>query len=107
MSLIPQLTVLFLGAVFSALPIICVKEYINRGQINPFFLYLAIISNIIVVLFYVKMFTMQNATVGYSNIKYLSIMLVFFVCIFYYKESITMAQFIGIVLGLITIYLLN
>jgi drug/metabolite transporter (DMT)-like permease len=102
-----NIIILILAAFFSAVPVILVQQYLKTDKTKHYLILLSIISYIIVILFYIEIFEFRNAAIGHSIIKYISIIFVFIVGIFYYEQKITMKQYIGVILGLVAIYLLS
>lgn len=105
-STIEKYITLLFAAIFSALPPLLVKEYLKEPS-RKIFIYLAIISYTVVIAFYVKIFSAENATSNYSSIKYLSIILVVMFGFFYYSDELSTKQLFGIILGMVAIYLIH
>lgn len=93
-----------MAAIFAAMQPILIKQYI-RGH-NIYFALAAVIAAIILLYYYYKIFQHYDVAIGYLLIKLIAIMMVILVSIAYFNEQITPRKMIGIILGIITIFIL-
>lgn len=93
-----------LGALLSALPIPCIKKYLNGDGI--IWIVLAIIMNVLLIYIYYLLFEKYTIGVAYSIIKILSIVLVVLIGIFVYYERINVRIVFGLIFGMVALYLL-
>lgn len=93
-----------LAIILSAIPIIMVKLYLNTN--NIWFIVTAILLSIFLILTYIYIVKNYRISIIYPIIKILSVILVVVVGIFLFGEKITWRNVIGIILGLVGIYLL-
>lgn len=97
--------IIILGSIISALPILCVKEYLSSSSFC--FILFAILCYILTIFSYIYILTKNNiVSITYPLIKLLSSFFVIFLGVFYYKERLTNYQCVGLVLGIISLYLL-
>lgn len=101
---VPFIFWIILATIFSALPILLVKAYIDNK--NLYWIAFAIIASIILIIPYIKIVRQHNVTTIYSLIMILSIILIIIVDVSLFKEHLTITNIIGIILGMIAIYLL-
>jgi hypothetical protein len=81
------------------------KQY-TKDQ-NIINIYLAVFLNSFLVFCYVKIFANNNISSAYPFIKILAIMIVAMVGIMIYKDTLTINLTMGIIFGVISIYLLS
>ena len=97
--------VLFAATIFAIIPVMCIKQYIKSN--NIFYLFITIASYGLLLASYVKIFrTGAEVSTIYVLLQILQILLVFFIGIFYFKESMSRNKLIGTCLGVISIYFL-
>ena len=94
-----------LGALLSALPVVCIKKYMNCNNIN--WIILAVLMNSILIYVYYNVFLNHTCGTMYTIIKILSILMVISVGYIIYNEKLNNYNILGIVLSIITIYLLS
>ena len=94
-----------LGALLSALPVVCVKKYIDCHNIN--WVILAILLNSILIYVYYNVFLNNTCGTMYTIIKICAILLVILFGFFIYNEKLNNYNILGIILSIITIYLLS
>lgn len=98
---------LILGAVLlSVVPIPLIKKYLDNKNDNNHCLIFAIIAHILLIFAYIMIFKNENAISTYPIIKILSIIFVVIFGIIYLDTKLTFELIVGILLGLISIYLL-
>ncbi len=95
----------FLCAIFSALPIVMVKKYLQTNN-NGWILF-AIFIYMLLVYQYCSILGEQKISTIYPYIKILSILLVIIFGYFVYDEDITQKKCCGLALGMSSLYLLS
>jgi len=93
---------LLLGAILSALPVYFVLKYKNDNKY--IWIILAMLFNSLLILVYIQVMKTNNSTTQYTLIKILSIITVAIFCSIIYKEQM---KWLGLICGLITIYLMS
>ena len=92
------------ASIIAILPLIFIKKYIiNKAFYN---LIIAFILYILLLLSYIKLFEKGDISSIYIVLQILQIFLLLFAGILFFNESINMTKIIGILLGLLSIYLL-
>lgn len=91
--------------VASVLPLILIKKYIEKN--NILYMAAAIIIYVLLIFIYYKLFINNNMSTIYPLIKIISIILVVILGIFLFGENINLIKLIGILLGIISVYLLT
>lgn len=98
------------AAILSAIPPVVIKQYNNKKFTNPkskyIYLLISIISSVLLIYVYIKIFEKNDIGPYYALIKILSILLVSASGFLFYGDLITGKQAIGMVLGIVTIMLL-
>lgn len=94
-----------LGCILSALPVIFVKKYVL--YYNFYWIVLAILMNSLLIGVYYKLFQLNNSAIMYTLVKILSIILVILSSYFIYNENLSKYNILGLVLSIITVYLLS
>ena len=92
------------AAIASALPLPLLKSYIATENIS--YMLLAMLSNLIVVYTYYIMLQNQKMNIIYPFIKIISILMVILIGTFFYEEDLITKHKIGIVFGVLALYLL-
>jgi drug/metabolite transporter (DMT)-like permease len=95
---------LIIGAILSAYPVICIEKYILTNKLE--FVIYGVSSNIILIYFYYLLFK-NNPGKMYTIMKILSILMVVLSTYFFYNEKLNNYNIVGIVLSIITIFLLS
>jgi uncharacterized membrane protein len=93
-----------IAAIASTLPLPLLKSYIATK--NNSYMLLAMLSNLIVVYTYFIMLQNQKMNIMYPFIKIISIVMVILIGTFFYEENLITKHKIGIVFGIIALYLL-
>lgn len=93
-----------LGALFTALPVPCVVQYIKYG--NVFWIILAIIMNVLLVYTYYLLFKDRDTGVAFSIMKVIAIIIVVLIGIFAYGEKVSIWIIFGLILGSVSLLLL-
>ena len=94
-----------IAAVFAALPLPFIKKYTQTHNYN--WLIGAICSYIILIYAYSIVLVNNNISIVYPLLKILSVMLVFLFGIYFFNDRIDIKTAIGIILGMVSIYLLS
>lgn len=97
---------LVLATILSVIPILLIKKYVDTGENNYGYLYVAIIFSIILLLIYIELLKAFGATMLFNMVKILSILLMVFIGITYLGESLNHKQIMGVVLAIVALYLL-
>jgi hypothetical protein len=84
---------------------ILVKQYTNDSNIIN--IYVAVFLNSFLIFCYVKIFADTTISSSYSIIKILSILIVAIVGVIIYQDTLTIHLVMGILFGIISIYLLS
>lgn len=92
------------AAIASALPLPLLKSYITTQNKN--YVLLAMLSNMSVIFTYIIMLKNQNMNIMYPFVKIASIIMVILIGTFFYEEHLMTKQKIGILFGVISLYLL-
>jgi multidrug transporter EmrE-like cation transporter len=104
LNLIPWYLIV-LGAITSAIPALCMKQYAHSHEIH--WLLISLISYIILLYVYYKLFEFSGVSVLYPLLKVLSILFVIGTGVLVFGEKITINIAAGILLGVGSIYLLS
>jgi multidrug transporter EmrE-like cation transporter len=94
-----------IAAFTSALQIIFIKKYTDTKSL--FWVILSILSACIMLLSYVILVVNNNITIIYPIIKVLSIVFVSIIGFFAFNNKIDTKSFIGILFGIVSIFLLS
>lgn len=97
---------LIITAILSAGPPILIKMYIINGEKDNSYLYLSVIFSILVLIMYISLTKTYGATIMYTIVKILSILMVAVVGFLFLRESLTTKRIIGIIFAIIALYLL-
>jgi drug/metabolite transporter (DMT)-like permease len=95
------------ASILSALPIILIKKYILSRKQYFITILVAIALNVIVTYLYIPLLEISNATIIYTIIKVLSVIIIAFLAFIYLKERLTIRQIIGVTIGMISLMLLT
>lgn len=95
-----------LAAISAALPIPLIKKY-TEGNPKHTWLVLALISYIVLIYSYIIILRDNNITVVYPLVKVISILTVLLFGIFMFHDKISGEISLGILFGLMSIYLLS
>lgn len=95
---------LFISTIIALLPLIFIKKYIQNQQI--IYLVIAMILYFLLMLSYIKLFETTELSSTYTILQILQILIVLFIGVFLFNESLTMNKIIGVILGLLSVYLL-
>jgi len=96
---------ILIAATAAAIPIHLIKLYtINHNYIYILF---SIFFYLILILAYSILLLDENIAILYPLIKVISVLIVIFIGIFFYKSKLNLKNIIGIVLALTSIYLLS
>ena len=95
----------FIAAFFSALTIILIKYYVKTS--NYFLLLFVLLSEISLVCSYIKLLETGNVVIQFALVKIISIFFVLLPGIIFFDTKLTNYKILGLILGIISIYLLN
>ncbi len=99
-----MLEYIILAAIFSALPIIFIKKYLETRMC--IYLFLAIISNLFLVYTYIKILDHADASTQYALVKMASIVLVAVYGLIILMESPPPCKIFGLFLSIGAVYFL-
>ena len=95
---------IILAVISASLQVVFVKKY---TQTNLWYWFgLSILASLFLLVAYVKSFNGHNVSIIYPIIKILSIIIVIITGDVFFKNKITIKSIVGIILGIISIYLL-
>ena len=89
----------------AVLPIIFIKQYINTGAYH--YMLLALMMYIILLAAYVQIFRTKQISTAYPLIQIIQMLFVTVVGIILYNEKINTYNTIGVILGIVVVYLLS
>ena len=92
------------ASIVALLSIYFIKQYIIDK--NILYLVLALFSYLLLIYSYIKLFEIAEVSSTYTILQILQILIVLIMGIVFFKETLNMNKIIGIVLGLISVYLL-
>jgi multidrug transporter EmrE-like cation transporter len=95
---------LLIASIIAILPIVFIKNYIYTKKI--YYLIFALILYIFLLLSYVKLFETEQISSSYTILQILQILIILFVGILFFNESLTRNKILGLLFGLLSIYLL-
>ena len=96
---------LIIATIIAILPIILIKKYIMNKQI--IYLILSLILYFLLLLSYIKLFETEDVSSTYTILQILQILIIISAGLLFFNEPITSNKILGIVFGLLSIYLLN
>lgn len=99
--------VILMAALFSAIPPILAKKYVDNNKKNLLLVIYAILANALVVYFYIYLCSVSNAANMYTVVKIVSIIMVFVFGYIFLQEKISKKQLLGIIFGIIAIVLVS
>lgn len=94
-----------ISAISAAIPIPLIKKYTETK--NIIWIFLSILSYFVLILSYSVILDDNNITILYPLLKVLSIFIVIFSGIIFFNNKLDMKSLIGILFGIISIYLLS
>jgi hypothetical protein len=100
-------TILFyiLAACSAALPVPFTKKYSETE--NPLWLILSVMSYLVLIYVYLIILKTGNLFIAYPIIKIVSIIIVVLSGYFYFNTKITFNRLLGLLLGVVAIYLME
>ena len=98
---------LFIAAMLSAAPPILVKMYVDSGETNKNYLFLSLIVSVLLLIVYIGLVKQYGASIMYTIVKILSILIVVLIGFLYLNEKLNSKQLIGIILAIAALYLLT
>jgi drug/metabolite transporter (DMT)-like permease len=103
-----QINIIFwviFAALISALPVTIIESYINNKK--TFLLFLTLCCYILLIICYLNIFKIKSIITYYLLIKVLADVIVIFSGIVFFKEVITIKQFIGILFAFLAMYFIS
>ena len=94
---------IIIATIIALIPILLIKNYIITKNFN--YLIFALIAYIILIICYINIFS-NNVISTYTILQILQILAMVIIGIILYKENINFTKIIGLILGIISIYLL-
>ncbi len=95
---------LIVSTIIALLPLIFIKKYIQNNKI--IYLVISMILYFLLMMSYVKLFNLSELSSAYTILQILQILIVLLIGVFIFNESITIYKVIGIIFGIISVYLL-
>ncbi len=92
------------STIIALLPLIFIKKYIQSNKI--IYLIITMILYFLLMLSYIKLFEKTELSSTYTILQILQILIVLFIGVLLFNESLTMNKIIGVILGLLSVYLL-
>ena len=96
---------IILAAITASLQVIFIKKYLQTN--DWYWIGLSLLTSIILLVTYIKIFNGNNISIIYPIIKILSIIIVIITSEIFFNEKITIKVICGIIFGIISIYLLS
>ena len=103
MTLLEKFIVL-IATIVALLPVYFIKMYIKNS--NNIYIFLSLLSYIILMICYIKIFTTMDIASSYTILQILQIILVILIGYIIFNEKINLNKLIGIILGIVSIILL-
>jgi multidrug transporter EmrE-like cation transporter len=102
-----QTYLLFLATIIAIMPIFLIKYYILYG--NYIYIGLSILSYLLLLNIYIKLFSKSDNEIStlYVILQILQILIVVIFGLIFLKEKSNIKKIIGIIMGMISIYLLT
>lgn len=95
---------LFIASFFSALTVIIVKYYDHFP--NNWLLLVAVLSEMCLIYGYIKLLKHDDILTQFALVKIIAILMVVIPSILFFGTELTISKIVGLILGLISIYLL-
>lgn len=96
---------IMIAGIVGSLPVVLVKRYIETKEL--FLLFLCVGLYILLIIAYFNVFKTSSISTGYPLIKVLSEIIVISLGIFFFRESLTIKKYFGLLFALFSIYLLS
>jgi multidrug transporter EmrE-like cation transporter len=96
---------ILIGAITAAMPVIFIEFYIKKK--NIIWIALAILSYFLLIISYIVILPSNNIIIIYPLLKILSIIIVVLCGFFLFSKKLSIKGLIGILFGIISIYLLS
>ena len=95
----------FIATIIAILPVVFIKKYIKTN--NNIYLILSLVLYVLLIVAYIKLFSEGvDVSAVYTLLQILQILIVFFIGIIYFKESVTRNKIIGTIFGICGVYFL-
>ncbi len=95
---------IIIATIIALIPILLIKQYIITKNFN--YLILALLTYIVLIICYINIFSHNIISTTYTILQILQILTMVIIGIILYKENINFNKIIGLILGIISIYLL-
>jgi drug/metabolite transporter (DMT)-like permease len=92
------------STIIALLPLVLIKKYLQSNQI--YYLIITMIVYFLLMLSYIKLFENTELSSIYTILQILQILLVLLIGVIIFNETLTLNKVIGIIFGLISVYLL-
>ncbi len=92
------------ATIIALLPLVFIKKYLQSNQI--IYLIITMILYFLLMLSYIKLFETTEISSTYTILQILQILIVLLIGVLLFNESLTLNKVIGILFGLVSIYLL-
>jgi len=100
-----NILLLFLQIIISIIPLALIKKYIISG--NLWLLILCLICYSIMIAIYINLLRTNGLSKMYTLVQILQVLLVVLMGILFFNEKLSLNIIIGLLFGIIAIYLLN
>jgi len=94
-----------IAAFFSALTILLIKYYVKTS--NNFVLLVVLLSEFLLIYSYIQLLQTGDMAIQFALVKIISIFFVLLPGIFFFDTKLTKNKILGLIIGVIAIYLLN
>lgn len=101
---INKLSLLIVASITALLPVFFIKKYIDSNQ--SLFLFLTILCYFVLMLLYIDIFSKTEISNSYTFLQVMQILIVVFVGIAFYHESLNTQKILGVFFAIISTYLL-
>jgi multidrug transporter EmrE-like cation transporter len=94
-----------LASIVICLPITFIGKYIETS--NPYYILSALVFYFLLTLIYINLLKHEDMAIVYPLLNIISVLVVFLIGVFYFKNKIDIYKIIGIVLSIISILFLT
>ena len=100
-----NLLLLLFVSLVAILPVLLIKQYINNN--NKILLLISLLCYCILIFMYIGIFKDSNMGIVYTVLQLLQILIVLFVGVLLFGQSLDFYQKLGVVLAFVSIFLLD
>lgn len=100
-----NIPLLFLQIIISIIPLALIKKYILNG--NTLLLVLCLLFYSVMIAIYIKLLRNDGLSKVYTLVQILQVILVVLMGILFFNEKLSLNIIIGLLFGIVAIYLLN